>query len=1015
MRQTVNQYFSQSLKILAILCLCLPSLVLALDTVNENSTQGFEIIQSTNLYRGGGNLVPPDHQDSIESWLANLDPVNSLSTTGGAYWYQLTLEHQQKATAWVLDVTNSQIEYVDIYLYDEALIQHIPSGYYQTGEFAFHYARSLILEQDKPYTVLVRLSSRYFASQPRVELHTRDAYQKIVLWDNFLVTASLGTLFALALYNMFVFAGARDKSYLYYALYLFSYFAGWALIFHLPNELFGWHFLELNYVPFFLLPLAGGYFCTSFLQLKKFMPNLAKILKINGFVSLALLPSSFFFIGYSHGLATITIGIWVVTAIIAGIKRWQQGFRPASYFVFAFMTLLIPASFILPANVGLIPDLLRNAELVTLVGGTLDAILLAFALADRVNLTNQQNLELTTELENKVESRTKELKQANFHLEQSNSKLVEASNAKGWFLANMSHEIRTPLTSIIGYADGILLGDIDKSEQARVIQIIGENGNHLLNVINDILDISKIEANKLDFESIPTPLFSVLANIESIVGKRARDKGLAFHLEYQYPLPAQIYTDPTRLKQILFNLTNNALKFTEQGYIGLLVMVEQQKLLIKVKDSGEGISPEQQARLFVPFSQADSSINRRFGGTGLGLSISQRLAHGLGGKIEVNSAPRKGSTFSLNIDLKVVEDSPSINSVSEIWQSTPAKSIKPTTLPSFAGSKVLLADDHPSNRELIALMLKRMNIEVTKVANGKEVLDRVFYQKFDLLLLDIHMPEMDGIEALRQLRAAGNTTPVVALTANNMKHEIEHYMRIGFSAHLAKPLARHHFVATLSKYLLREGLVDSPLQKSDMLSLIKDYQQDLREQISKIEQAWQKRNLPLLAEISHRISGSAGSFGFDLVGSKFADIEQSALQEDELAIASGLQETIDITRLCVDLPGVDIPRAIVNHNNSAELFIQNLANYLPQGLQTLRDLQDTLDNGEVVSALVHLYKSYPDARTCGLTESLAALAGLETMIKNGRLENADYQPLLDIIHNNLETLHNTLQQGTKAV
>jgi signal transduction histidine kinase/ActR/RegA family two-component response regulator len=814
MRQLESKKINLILKIWIVLSLCLPSLALALvlDTLDENSAQSTEIIQSTHLFQGGKDLVPPPLRDSIDPWLSTLDKANNLSLTGGTYWYKLTIEHQQESAAWVLDVANSLVEYIDIYLYDETLIKHMPSGYYQTGEFAFHYARSLTLEPDKPYTLLVRLNSRYFPSQTQIKLHSRDAYQKIVLRDNLMTIVSLGTLLALALYNIFIYAGTRDRNCLYYSIYLFCYFAGWAMVIHLPNELFGWNLLELNYIPFFLLPLVSAHFCINFLALKKFEPTLTKVLKINGYVSLALIPSGFFLIPYFHTLATIIVGIWVTTAIIAGVKRWQQGYRPAGYLIFAFLCFLIPASFILPSNIGLPPDFYSNADLVILFAGTLHAILLAFAMADRLNLRNQKNRQLTTELVKKVESRTKELKQANFHLEQSNNELVQARNAKSRFLANMSHEIRTPLASIIGYADGILLGDIDKSEQARVIKMIGENGSHLMNVVNDILDISKIEANQLDFKSIPTPLFSVLAQIESIVGKRARDKGLAFHLEYQYPLPAQIYTDPTRLKQILFNLTNNALKFTEQGYIGLSVKAYQQKLLIIVKDSGQGISTEQQTRLFDPFSQADSSINRRFGGTGLGLSISQRLARGLGGKIEVNSAPRKGSTFSLSIDLKMVEDSPSINSVSEIWQSTPAESVTPETLPSFAGSKVLLADDHPSNRELIALTIKRMNVEVIEVANGKQVLDSIFYQSFDLLLIDIHMPEMGGIEALGKIRAAGNNTPAVALTANNMKHEIDHYMRIGFSDHLAKPISRKHFIATLTKYLRKEGQEDGPFK-----------------------------------------------------------------------------------------------------------------------------------------------------------------------------------------------------------
>jgi two-component system, sensor histidine kinase LadS len=972
---------------------------------NQRETLEFEY----QVFKSNSNILPPKQTNKITAWLSSLNAINEIELTGGTYWYHLTIAPQSHERDWVIDVTNSLVENIDFYLYDDSLLWHQPSGYYEPSEYAFHYGRPLTLEVNKPYQLLIRLDSRYYASQPRVEIHSKSEYRQLVLFDTVLVISSLGTLLALGLYNLFVYAGSREKSHLYYALYLFTYFSGWALVFQVPNNLFNWHLLELTYVPFFILPLVGAYFCTTFLQLEIYLPRLAKLLKINGFISLALLPSSVFLIGYAHSLATITIGIWVVAATFAGVHRWLKGFRPAAYFVIAFMSLLIPALFILPANIGLIPDLLDNAELVTLLGGAIDAIFLAFALADRLNIVTQKNFELTNTLEHTVENRTAQLKQANLQLEQTNSDLIEASDAKGRFLATMSHEIRTPLTSIIGYADGILLGDIDKAEQERVTKIIAENGNHLLRVINDILDISKIEANKLDFESIPTPLFSVLAQIESIVGKRARDKGLAFHLEYEFPLPAQINTDPTRLKQILFNLTNNAIKFTEQGYIGLSVGLVDNRLQIKVKDSGEGISAQQQEQLFQPFTQADSSINRRFGGTGLGLSISRRLAHGLGGDISVDSTPRKGSTFTLNIDLSVVQNSPWINNVGEIWQSTPTKSVQPVALPNFQGNKVLLADDHPSNRELISILLKRMNITVTEVENGQQALETVFYQKFDLILLDIHMPLMDGTEALKQIRAAGNYTPVIALTANNMKHEIEHYMRLGFSDHLAKPISRHHFISKLSHYLNKQGDIDNPLQNGDMLKLIEDYQQDLRDQVNNLEKALEQRDLTIISEIAHRIRGSAGSFGFDIIGQKFADIEHCALQDDEIAVTYELPKAIALTKQCIDLPGVDIAQGIVKHHNSAENFLRAISELVAHSQQTLKDLTAALDNNEINSALVHFYKFFPATYDCALVQSEVAFKALEEMIKQGKLEPEQYSPQLIIIEAHFAELNEALQ------
>jgi CheY-like chemotaxis protein len=313
------------------------------------------------------------------------------------------------------------------------------------------------------------------------------------------------------------------------------------------------------------------------------------------------------------------------------------------------------------------------------------------------------------------------------------------------------------------------------------------------------------------------------------------------------------------------------------------------------------------------------------------------------------------------------------------------------------GNKVLLADDHPNNRELISILLKRMNITVTEVENGKQALDTIFYQKFDLILLDIHMPQMNGTEALKKIRASGNYTPVIALTANNMKHEIEHYMRLGFSDHLAKPVSRQHFISKLSLYLNKQGEIDLPLHQGDMLRLIKDYQEDLREQVVDIQLALEQRDLTVISEIAHRIRGSAGSFGFDIIGQKFADIEHSSLQDDEIAVTYELPKVLALTMQCIELPGVDIAQGIVKHHNSAKLFLKAIFELMKHSKQTLKDLTAALDNNEINSALVHLYKFFPASYDCALIQSKPAFKSLEDIIKKGKLEPKEYEPQLDVI------------------
>ncbi|KXI30527.1 response regulator [Paraglaciecola hydrolytica] len=969
-----------------------------------------DISQQLRYFKLSENQRPiPQLSANLPAWLGSLTPHQKTNTFGDAFLSIFEIYNDSQQSEWFVYPYGSVIANIEIHSFDaNKALTKVLSGHDVINQEDFHYGARLTIKPGQSKTIMLVFKSDYFFAPTKILVQPYHQLVQQFNLEKVLILLCLGICLALGVFNLFIFWVVKQYQYLHYALATLAFTLGWASVFGLPE------FMGLGSSTSWLMPsyIIGAffscYFYMQFLKTAQQAPRTTLAFKITAAASLLALPFAFYNQGLGLYLASILTSAALFIGLYAGLTAWRQGYTPARYFIWALLAVLLPNSVGNLMNLGILPGFNINIYLLGLIGNSLDSLLLAFALAAQVRLLNLKNIDLTTSLEHTVEQRTKELTQANLQLEQTNSELLEANLAKGRFLATMSHEIRTPLTSIIGYADGILMGDIDKSEQERVTKIIAENGNHLLAVINDILDISKIEANKLEFEAIPTPLFAVLAQIESVVGKRARDKGLAFHLDYQYPLPAQIYTDPTRLRQILFNLTNNALKFTEQGFIGLSVAIEHGQLSIKVKDSGEGISTTQLKQLFQPFAQADSSINRRKGGTGLGLSISQRLARGLGGDIQVDSVPRKGSTFSLHIDLNVVENSPWISSVSEIWQATPTKTIKTVSLPDFSGNRVLLADDHPSNRELIAILLRRMNISVTEVENGQQVLDTLFYQQFDLLLLDIHMPQLDGCEALKQIRAAGNHTPVIALTANNMKHEVQHYLRLGFSDHLAKPLSRHHFVAKLAKYLSKHSAAQSHLQQKDMLVLIRDYQQELLIQLQKIESAWQQKDLTQISEVAHRIRGSASSFGFDLVSEKFADIEQSALQDDEIALSYTLPKALLLSRQCANLPQVDIPQGIVNHHNSVEQFLYALYELLNVAEHSFQDMLDALADNTVNSALVYLNDFQPHIKKCALLGSIEACEQLEVLFIQGDCNPYLTAPLIQQLKMHLSQLKHAL-------
>ena len=407
----------------------------------------------------------------------------------------------------------------------------------------------------------------------------------------------------------------------------------------------------------------------------------------------------------------------------------------------------------------------------------------------------------------------------------------------------------------------------------------------------DILDMSKIEANKLEVEWIETDLFSTIANVESILGKQIRDKGLEFKVMYQFPLPDKIIIDPTRLRQILLNLTNNAMKFTEYGTISLIVRHEADKLRITVKDTGIGMTKELASKLFAAFSQADSSMTRKYGGTGLGLNISKNLAQKLGGDITLSSEIGKGSEFTVTLTSRLASNARMINDMLDLIR-LPDTGYQETALPDSLCGKVLLAEDHPDNRALVTRILERMGLEVTAVANGQEAVQATLDDEFDLILLDIQMPVMDGIQAISIILATGCTTPIIALTANAMEHEVQRYMKLGFSDHLAKPIDRSKFVQKISHYLQLDLDDDVELSSLELTKLKANFVKSLQDSIHSIElqmraKAWQELGLN-----AHAIKGAAGMFGFDSISASADKLEQEVHKKIEADIVSCTEQLL---------------------------------------------------------------------------------------------------------------------------
>ncbi len=382
-----------------------------------------------------------------------------------------------------------------------------------------------------------------------------------------------------------------------------------------------------------------------------------------------------------------------------------------------------------------------------------------------------------------------------------------AAQTKTEFLANMSHEIRTPMTAILGYVDLLRDPEISDEEKEQAIETVQRNGHHLLAIINDILDISKIEAGRMTKELLVCSPRQMIDDTLGLMSARAVEKQLELRADYVGPIPESIQTDPTRVRQILVNLVGNALKFTSKGAVRIVTQMAATpdgtppRMRIDVIDSGIGMSDKQIRNLFQPFTQADMTMTRQYGGTGLGLAISQRLAKMLGGDITVSSEPGIGSCFTVTLD-------PGEVVMASTTAAAAPKSAAADAAPALArpleNAHILIVDDAPDNRKLLSFHVKKSGGTFDLAENGEIAVQKVSAAKdsrpFDVVLMDMQMPVLDGYGATGKLRSMGDRTPIIALTAHAMTGDRDKCIRAGCDDFLTKPIDRVALIERLAHY-----------------------------------------------------------------------------------------------------------------------------------------------------------------------------------------------------------------------